>query len=117
MAEWQDEPAPAGSRQWHGRMLVLVDGATRSSGESSTLMLRAGLGARVAGTRTAGMIEYGNIVPYLLPHAGLHIALPTKHNDFGEPVEMVGFPVDVELDPTMPLDAVADRFDAIHGTA
>ena len=110
-SEEDDEPTQAGSRPWRGRMLVLVDGATRSSGESSRWMLRRGLGARVAGTRTAGMIEYGNIVPYLLPNAGLHITLATKHNDFGEPVELVGFPVDTALDPTPALDAVAARFD------
>lgn len=30
------------------------------------------------------------------------MTLATKHNDYGFPVEMQGFPVDVELDVTLP---------------
>jgi hypothetical protein len=110
-----DEAVPEGARPWHGRMLVLVDGGTRSSGESSAWLLRHAFGARVLGCRTAGMLEYGNIVPYLLPASGLHISLPTKHNDFGIPIELVGFPVDAELDPRTPLDDVARDFDGFFG--
>jgi hypothetical protein len=98
-------------------MLVLVDGGTRSSGESSMWMLRHGLGARVLGRPTAGMIEFGNIVPYLLPHAGLHVELASKHNDYGEPVELIGFRVDLDLDPATPLDRVAADFDVLHRRA
>jgi C-terminal processing protease CtpA/Prc len=93
-------------------MLVLVDRRTRSSGESSAWALRDGLGARLAGAPTTGMIEYGNIVPYVLPASGLAINLPTKHNDYGFPVESVGFPVDVSLDDGISADEVASRFDA-----
>jgi hypothetical protein len=108
-----DDATPAGARPWDGTLLVLVDGATKSSGESAMWMLRHGLRARVAGHRTAGMLEFGNIAPYLLPHAGLHVALATKRNDFGEPMELTGFPVDVELDVRTPLEQVAADFDAI----
>jgi hypothetical protein len=101
----------AGDLPWAGRMLVLVDGRTRSSGESSAWLLRAGLGARLVGESTFGMIEYGDIVQYALPRSGLVIALPTKSNDFGVPVESVGFPVDVPLDPVTPVAEVARRFD------
>ncbi|NUR69818.1 MAG: hypothetical protein HOU81_03280 [Hamadaea sp.] len=110
-----DDAQPAGSRPWHGAMLVLVDGDTCSSGESSMWMLRHGLGARVAGRRTAGMLEFGNVVPYFLPNAGLHVQLATKRNVYAEAVELVGFPVDVEIDPTTPLAVVAERFDRLHG--
>ena len=102
---------PPGDVPWAGRMLVLVDGRTRSSGESSAWLLRAGLGARLVGEPTFGMIEYGNVVQYALPGSRLVIALPTKSNDFGFPVESVGFPVDVPLDPETPVVDVARRFD------
>jgi len=100
----------AGDLPWAGRMLVLVDGRTRSSGESSAWLLRSGLGARLVGEPTFGMIEYGDIVQYALRRSGLVIALPTKSNDFGFPVE-IGFPVDVPLDPSTPVADVARRFD------
>jgi hypothetical protein len=103
---------PAGDRPWAGRMVVLVDGRTRSSGESSAWLLREALGARIAGEPTKGMIEYGNIVPYVLPSSGVVVHLPTKSNDYGFRVEGVGFPVDVELDPAVPADEVARAFDS-----
>jgi len=113
-AEDGDEAVPPGDAPWHGRMLVLVDAGTRSSGESSAWMLRHGLRARVIGQPTAGMIEYGNNVPYLFPASGLHIAMPTKRNDFGMPVELVGFPVDANLDPATPIVEVARDFDRLY---
>lgn len=109
-----DETIVAGSHPWTGRMLVLVDGGTKSSGESSAWALQHLLGARLLGRRTAGMIEYGNVVPYVLPESGLHIALATKHNDFGQPVELVGLPVHGDLDPSTPVSALAGRFDEFY---
>jgi hypothetical protein len=109
-----DEPLPAGARPWARRLLVLVDGRTRSSGESAAWMLQHGLGGRLIGSRTAGMIEYGNIAPYLLPASGLHVGLTTKHNDFGIPVELVGLPIHADLDPGSPLDLVAREFDRLY---
>lgn len=103
---------PAGEQPWNGRMLVLVDRWTRSSGESSAWLLRQGLGARLLGEPTLGMIEYGNVCPYVLPRSRLVVSLPTKRNDYGFPVETVGFPVDVPLDPETPVEEVARRFDA-----
>jgi hypothetical protein len=105
-------PLEAGDRPWHGEMLVLVDRRTRSSGESSAWMLRDGLGARLVGSPTTGMIEYGNIVPYVLPDSGRVIQLPTKRNDYGFPVESVGFPVDVPLADDVPAAEVAAAFDS-----
>jgi hypothetical protein len=103
---------PAGDLPWAGRMLVLVDRGTRSSGESSAWLLRKGLGARLLGEPTFGMIECGNIVQYALPRSGLVVSLPTKSNDFGFPVESVGFPVDAPLDAEVGAEDVAREFDA-----
>jgi hypothetical protein len=112
--ESDDELPPAGVRPWEGKMLVLVDGQTGSSGESSAWMLQHALGGLLLGGRTAGKIEYGNIAPYLLPASGLYIGLPTKRNDFGIPVELVGLPVHAALDPRMSLSAVAASFDRLY---
>lgn len=103
---------PAGDLEWHGQMLVLTDRDTRSSGESSAWLLKRGLGARLLGAPTTGMIEYGNVAVYAFERSGLVIHLPTKHNDFGLPVESVGFPVDLPLEPDVSADDVARRFDA-----
>jgi hypothetical protein len=115
--EGDDGPLPAGVRPWDGTMLVLVDAQTKSSGESAAWMLRYGVGGALIGGRTAGMIEYGNIVPYLLPASGLHIGLTTKHNDYGVPIELTGLPVQAELDPATPLSEVAHAFDRLHALA
>jgi len=106
-----------GAQSWSGKMLVLVDGNTRSSGELSAWVLQHALGGRLIGSRTGGMIEYGNVVPYLLPASGMHVMLPTKHNDFGQPVELVGMPVHADLDPRTPLAAIAAAFDEWYRTA
>jgi hypothetical protein len=103
---------PAGDSPWAGRMVVLVDRGSRSSGESSAWLLREGVGARLVGEPTFGMIEYGNIVQYALPGSGLVIGLPTKSNEYGFPVERVGFPVDVALDPATPVEDVVRQFDS-----
>ncbi|MGH3171517.1 MAG: S41 family peptidase [Trebonia sp.] len=110
-------PLQAGVSPWNGKMLVLVDGQTKSSGESAAWMLQHALGGLLIGGRTAGMIEYGNITPYLLPASGLHIGLTTKHNDFGMPVELIGLPVHAKLDPVTPLNLVTRSFDRIYGNA
>ncbi|HJU37123.1 MAG TPA: S41 family peptidase [Gaiellaceae bacterium] len=107
-----EHPLEAGDRPWNGEMLVLVDRRTRSSGESSAWLLRDGLGARLVGSPTTGMIEYGNIVPYVLPESGLVIQLPTKHNDYGFTVESVGFPVDVSLADDAPAAEIAAEFES-----
>ena len=107
-----DWPLEAGDRAWQGRMLVLVNRGTRSSGESSAWMLHDGLGARLLGSPTRGMIEYGNIVPYVLPDSGLVISLPTKRNDYGFAVESVGFPVEGPLTENVAAADVAAEFES-----
>lgn len=101
----------AGAHPWHGRMLVLVDQATASSGESAAWMLKHAMGATLVGQATRGMIAYGNIAPYLLPHAGALVTLATKHNDYGREVELTGFPVDVEIEPTVDIPRVVADVD------
>lgn len=112
--EGDDGPLEAGVRPWDGKMLVLLDGQTKSSGESAAWMLQHALRGRLIGARTAGMIEYGNIVPYVLPASGLHIGLTTKHNDYGVAIELDGLPVQTELDPRTPLSTVARAFDRLY---
>lgn len=101
---------PAGDSPWHGRMLVLTDPGTGSSGESSTWALRQVFGARLAGGRSIGCVRFGNITPYLLPRSGMLVRLGSKWNDHGD-VELVGLPVDAPLPADTPLAAVAADFD------
>lgn len=115
--EADDGSLPPGERPWAGKMLVLTDRNTCSSGESSAWMLQHALSARIVGSRTAGQIEYGNVAPYLLPASGLHAMLATQHNEWGQPVELIGLPVHAELDPRTPLSEVARRFDDLYKAA
>lgn len=108
-----DNHMPAGDSPWTGRMLVLTDRRTGSSGESVAWMLREGLGARVAGRPTAGIIRFGIAAPYMLPRSRLVLILPTKTNDYPPEVELAGIPVDVDLNPLMPLEDVATHFNRI----
>jgi hypothetical protein len=91
-----------------------LDGQTKSSGESAAWMLQHAVRGLLTGARSAGMIEYGNIVPYVLPASGLHIGLTTKHNDYGAAIELAGLPVQTELDPRTPLSTVARAFDRLY---
>lgn len=114
-----DEPvdAPAGPQPWAGRMLVLVDGATASAGESSALLLRDCLGARLVGGRTYGVVEYGAWAPYVLPASGLVVTLPTEWSEVAEPTDVVGIAPDLEIDVTMAVDDVARAFDDLWAAA
>ncbi|MFC8734053.1 S41 family peptidase [Luteimicrobium sp. NPDC057192] len=115
--ELRTEHVPAGANPFRGRMLVLVDGGTGSSGESSTLMLRDRLGARVVGVPSMGLLESANVAPYVLPRSGLTLTFPTQWVETPEPMEFVGIRPDVELDATTPLADVADRFDELWAAA
>jgi hypothetical protein len=103
-----DGVLPAGEQPWRGRMAVLTDRRTMSSGESSAWALRRMFGARIAGGRSEGCISFGNVVPYLLPRSGMKINLPTKQNLYPG-VEFAGIPVDVALDPRMSLAEAVHR--------
>ena len=132
LLEWQPHPTPdsvltiepsdnnqmpAGSSPWHGRMLVLTDRRSGSSSESSGWMLRRGLGARIAGRASAGTIRFGQVAPYLLPRSELAVMLATKFNDYPTEVELAGIPVDIPLDPRLPLADVAADFNRIWAMA
>jgi len=52
-------------------------------------------------------------VPYVLPRSRVVVRLTSKYNDYGFPVELRGFPVDIDLDPATPLPTVAADFDRI----
>jgi hypothetical protein len=100
---------PPGEQPWHGRMLVLVDRRTISSGESSAWALRQMFGAKLVGGPTEGCISFGFVVPYLLPRSGMRINLPTKQNLYPG-VEFTGIAVDVPLDARTPIADVVARF-------
>lgn len=110
----EDVVAHAGDTPWYGRMLVLTDRQTGSSGESAAWALQRVFGARLAGGRTAGCLRFGNITPYLLPRSGLLVRLGSKWNDHDD-VEMIGLPVDVPLQSDTALATVAADFDLLHG--
>lgn len=107
------ESFTAGDNPWHGQMLVVTDGRVASSGESTTVFLRDGLGAHVVGTPSAGLMLFGNIAPYALPRSGLVLRLGTARFGY-PPVEFTGIPVDTPLpDALMPTCGVAEHFDEI----
>lgn len=114
--ESDDDAHQENTSPWGGRMLVVTDARTGSSGESSAWYLRELLGARIVGGATAGSIEYGDICGYPLP-GGMWVNLATKRNRFRVPVEIIGVQPDLALDVTTPLPAIAEAFDAIHQAA
>ncbi|GEM_PF-7117750 len=62
-----------------GRVSVLIDRSTASSGESVPQCLAPALHAHVIGERSAGFIDFGNIVPVVLSHTGLWVQVPAPH--------------------------------------
>jgi hypothetical protein len=86
---------------YKGRIFVLVDRQCGSSGETAADMLREGLGATLVGERTAGLQEYGNVRPLVLPRTLLVVHFATKRNYFHTPREAVGTPPDVYLPPDL----------------
>ena len=86
---------------YKGRVFVLVDRHCGSSGESAAMFFREGLGAKVVGERTAGVQEYGNVRPFVLPRTLIRMYFATKRNYFTVPVEAVGMPADVYLPPEL----------------
>jgi hypothetical protein len=67
-----------GVQPWRGRMLVLTDRRTASAGEGVAWLLHLAFGARIAGSRSAGAVTFGDIVPYLLPRSGLYVMLASR---------------------------------------
>lgn len=112
-----DDRMRAGKSPWHARMLVLTDRHTGSAAEAAAWMLREGLGARLAGRPTAGTIRFAGTAPYLLPRSGLVCILPARANDYPHEMELAGIPVDIDLNPIMPLEDVATHFNRIWSMA
>lgn len=87
-----------GKHPYTGRVVVLVDRNTLSSGESAMTALRDALGATVVGERTGGFNQYTNAPSFVLPRTGLGWVVPTKRNYHGSQDEAVGHAVDLYLD-------------------
>lgn len=81
-----------------GRVFVLLNRHTGSSGELAALDLKRALGAVLVGERSAGAMQYGEVRRFVLPQTGLVCQVPTKRFYFDEAVESVGLPVDAYLE-------------------
>ncbi len=105
-------------RPYSGRVFALVDRNSGSSGERAAVDLKRELGAILVGERTAGCMQYGEAVRFVLPQTGLVVQVPTRRFFFDEDVECVGFPVDVYLeDITQSPDDLLPHLDAIERAA
>jgi peptidase S41-like protein len=82
---------------YEGRIVVLIDRNTVSSGEGAATALRRALGARVLGERSGGFTQYTNAPTFVLPRTGIPWVIPTKRNFHEGQVEGVGLPVDSYL--------------------
>jgi hypothetical protein len=89
-----------------GRVVVLVDRFTRSSGESAAFALHQALRAPIVGERTGGLLEYGNTRTLVLPRTQLVWWYGTKRNYYADEIEGVGLPVDAYLER---IDAPVDE--------
>lgn len=81
-----------------GRVVVLIDRNTVSSGEGAATALRRALGAQVLGERSGGFTQYTNAPTFVLPRTGIPWVIPTKRNFHDGQVEGVGLPVDSYLE-------------------
>lgn len=81
-----------------GRVFVLLNCNAGSSGELAALDLQRALGATLIGERSAGMMQFGEVRRFVLPHTGLVCQVPTRRFFTDAPVEGVGVPVDVYLE-------------------
>ncbi len=83
---------------YSGRIFVLMDAHSVSSGENGPSGLRNAFNARFVGERTGGYLEYANEALFLLPRTGIPWVFATAHNYFDGVVEGVGLPVDDYLE-------------------
>lgn len=87
-----------GTHPYAGRVYVLLNRHSGSSGELAAVELQRALGAILIGERSAGAMQYGEARRFVLPHTGLVCQVPTKRFFFDEEVEAVGVPVDGYLE-------------------
>ncbi|MFO7563777.1 MAG: S41 family peptidase [Enhygromyxa sp.] len=123
-AQWEDEsPSPRAfsglveskaEHPYEGKVFVLVDRDSASSGESGPLALDRSLGATMIGERTGGYLEYGNLNTYVLPHTGIVVSVPSVRAYHFPPAEGVGIEVDLYLDEEMLDRPAAELIDALR---
>jgi hypothetical protein len=100
-----------------GRVFVLVDRHSGSSGELAAVELKRALGATLIGERTSGAMQYAQVRRLVLPRTGLVCQVATRRFFFGDldgDLESVGWPVDIYLEDTAQDAAViATRLEAL----
>jgi hypothetical protein len=107
---------PGRTEHWQGRMIVVIDGGTGSSGESAALLLKNVFDAVLVGAPSYGIIDYGNSTPYYLPTSGMQIHVPSQANNWGTAIDFVGIQPDVPLPASTPLRDITNIFDEIHNS-
>jgi C-terminal processing protease CtpA/Prc len=89
------------STPYPGKIVILIDEVSQSQAEYTTMAFRAGRGARVVGSTTAG--ADGNVSAIPLPGgmrsmiSGIGVFYPDKR-----PTQRIGIIPDVEVRPTIP---------------
>jgi len=88
-----------GPDAFRGRLFVLIDPKTKSSGEWTALYLQKHPNTILVGENTYGMIHFGNSGVLRLPHSQLDITLCMKINELtdGRFFEKTGVPPDVHI--------------------
>jgi len=97
------------SGEWRGRLVVLVDGGTRSSAETFVLLAEQIPGTVVVGENTGGMMRFGEVKLYRLPHSGIWVQAGSKvfEDPSGGYREAVGFLPDYWLDDSHPISSIS----------
>jgi Peptidase family S41 len=96
-----------------GPIVALVDKKSRSSGETSAIVLADALGGLIVGERSGGALEYADLRLFVLPNTGFFVNLPSVRVFFDAPREGVGLPVDLYLDDvSAPVSELVPRLKA-----
>ena len=109
---WQGPPLTLepGAPRYTGRIVILVDEASQSQAEYTTMAFRAAPNATVVGSTTAG--ADGNVSPIPLPGglrsmiSGIGVFYPDK-----KPTQRVGIVADLEATPTV--EGIRSRRDEV----
>lgn len=98
---------------YRGKVFVLVDGETKSSGEWATLYFKRLPNCTVIGSPTYGMIHFGNSGYLKLPSSGLEVTLCMKINRLtsGEFYEKSGIVPDIFIENQDSYKYVLDKLD------
>lgn len=89
-------------------VFLLMDKNTGSSGEDFVRYLNTADNVICVGTNTAGVLQFGNVCEFFLPHSGLFLRMGSKISfyDYVGLSEGVGVQPDLWVNPTDALDAV-----------